>query len=186
MKIAIIDSGIHPNHPHVGTVAGGICIAPRGETNDYLDRLGHGTAVAGAIREKAPGAELYAVKLFDRALSANIDVIIRAIEWSIVQRVDVINLSLGTANPAHRARFEAALAGDAVVVSAFEHNGAPLLPGSMPGVIASRSIGIARATPTAWRCATTAPSFAAPVSLAPFRAYHRRGISTASASPWPT
>jgi hypothetical protein len=135
MKIAIIDSGIHPNHPHVGNVAGGICIAPHGDSNDYVDRLGHGTAVAGAIREKAPDAELYAVKVFDRALSANIDVIIRAIEWSIAHHVDIINLSLGTANPAHRARFEAALAADAVVVSAFEHNGAPLLPGSMPGVI---------------------------------------------------
>jgi len=135
MKIAIIDSGIHPNHPHVGNVAGGICIAPRGESNDYLDRLGHGTAVAGAIREKAPDAALYAVKVFDRALSTNIDAIIRAIEWSMAQRVDIINLSLGTANPAHRARFETALAGDAMVVSAFEHNGAPLLPGSMPGVI---------------------------------------------------
>lgn len=135
MKIAIIDSGIHPDHPHVGNVAGGICFAQRGELADYLDRLGHGTAVAGAIREKAPDAELYAVKVFDRALSTNIDAIVRAIEWSIAQHVDIINLSLGTANPAHRARFEAALAGDTVVVSAFEHNGAPLLPGSMPGVI---------------------------------------------------
>jgi hypothetical protein len=135
MKIAIIDSGIHPNHPHVGSVAGGVCISSRGESNDYLDRLGHGTAVAGAIREKAPDAELYAVKVFDRALSTDIDTIIRAIEWSIAQHVDIINLSLGTANQAHRARFEATLAGDAVIVSAFEHNGAPLLPGSMPGVI---------------------------------------------------
>ena len=24
MKIAIIDSGIHPGHPHIGEVAGGI------------------------------------------------------------------------------------------------------------------------------------------------------------------
>jgi len=134
MKIAIIDSGIHPGHPHVGNIAGGVGFTARGESSDYLDRLGHGTAVAGAVREKAPDAELYAVKVFDRALSASIETTIRAIEWSIWQRVDIINLSLGTTNPAHRPRFEAVLTGDTVIVSAFEHNDVPLLPGSMPGV----------------------------------------------------
>jgi subtilisin family serine protease len=61
MKIAIIDSGIHPGHPHVGEIAGGVEITLTGEGNDAIDRLGHGTAVAGAIREKVPDAELYAV-----------------------------------------------------------------------------------------------------------------------------
>ena len=37
-----------------------------------MDRLGHGTAVAAAIKEKAPDAEIYAVKVFDRALSASV------------------------------------------------------------------------------------------------------------------
>jgi subtilisin family serine protease len=50
MKIAIVDSGIHPGHPHVGEVAGAIEIAVDGVSNDAIDRLGHGTAVAGAIR----------------------------------------------------------------------------------------------------------------------------------------
>jgi subtilase family protein len=137
MKIAIIDSGVNPDHPHVGGVAGGVWIGPRGDCGDYLDRLGHGTAVAGAIREKAPDAELYAVKVFDRELSANVEVIIRAIEWSIAQQADVINLSLGTANPDRRARFEPVLARspNIVLVSAFEHQGRPLLPGSLRPVI---------------------------------------------------
>src|SRR5258707_235174 len=100
MKIAIIDSGIHAGHPHVGEVAGGVSMIG----DDWADRLGHGTAVAGAIREKAPDAELYAVKVFDTRLSAAIDTLIRAIEWSIDQGMDAINLSLGTVNEAHRAR----------------------------------------------------------------------------------
>jgi Subtilase family len=126
MKIAIIDSGIHPDHPHVGGIAGGVAIA----SADHLDRLGHGTAVAAAIREKCPDAELYAVKVFDRRLSANIHVIIRALEWCATNRMDLVNLSLGTANPAHRAAFELALSNALLVVSAAE-----LLPGSLPQAI---------------------------------------------------
>jgi len=50
----------------------------------------------------------------------------------------VINLSLGTANPTHRKRFEEVLAqaGRAIIVSAFEHQGCPLFPGSLDPVIA--------------------------------------------------
>src|SRR5580700_9933645 len=81
MKIAIIDSGIHATHPHAGLVA-------------------------GAIREKVPDTELYAVKVFDQRLSTNIDSIVRAFEWCIEHRMDVINLSLGTSNETHRRRFE--------------------------------------------------------------------------------
>ena len=130
MKIAVIDSGIHPDHPHVGRVAGGVCITTDGVAGDFIDRLGHGTAVAAAIREKVPDAELYAVKVFDRRLSANVDIILRALEWSIEQRMDIVNLSLGTANTAHRERFERTLNGGVLVVSA-----AHLLPGSLPGAI---------------------------------------------------
>lgn len=95
MKIAIIDSGVHPGHPHVGRIAGGISMVD----DDFLDRLGHGTAVAGAIRERAPQAELYAVKVFGQRLSAKMAVLVRALEWCAAERMDVVNMSLGTARP---------------------------------------------------------------------------------------
>jgi len=131
MKIAVVDSGIHPGHKHVGEVAGGIGVTEGGFTPDFVDRLGHGTAVAGAIREKAPDAALYAVKIFDRRLSAGIDTIARALAWCIEHEMDLINLSLGTSNPAHRERFERVLAPGPTVISV-----ANLLPGTLPGVIA--------------------------------------------------
>jgi len=131
VKVAIIDSGIHPDHPHVVRVAGGIAIIADGISDDWQDRLGHGTAVAGAIREKAPDAELYAVKVFDRRLSANIDVLIRALEWCTENRMDLINLSLGTSNEAHRPRFAAILTNAPPIITA-----ANLLPGMLPGAIA--------------------------------------------------
>lgn len=127
MKIAVIDSGIHEGHPHVGAVAGAIHFAG----TDTVDRLGHGTAVAGAIREKAPDADLFAVKVFDRRLSTEIGAILRALQWCRDERMDIVNLSLGTSNPEHRAPFEEVLRGNGIVVSA-----AGMLPGSLPGVIA--------------------------------------------------
>ena len=130
MKIAIIDSGIHPGHAHVGEIAGGIALTPSGENGDILDRLGHGTAVAGAIHEKLPEAELYVVKVFDRRLTAGIGVILDALAWCREHHMEVINLSLGTENPAHRDSFAKALGNDLLVVSA-----AGALPGSLPGVV---------------------------------------------------
>lgn len=126
MKIAIIDSGIHAGHPHVGPVAGAVDFTGA----DPVDRLGHGTAVAGAIRERVPDADLFAVKVFDRRLSAQIGAILRALEWCRDQRMDVINLSLGTENPGHRAPLEEAVRDNGVVVSA-----AVMLPGSLADVI---------------------------------------------------
>src|ERR1051325_11353387 len=109
MKVAIIDSGICADPPHVGRVAGGVGVTAEGFNADTIDRLGHGTAAAGAIREKAPDVELYAVKGLDRRLSAKIELIIRALECCMKRPRDVINLSLATAIPAHRERLEPAL-----------------------------------------------------------------------------
>lgn len=94
-RVAIVDSGIHPDHPHVGEIAGGASFV----SEDFLDRLGHGTAVAGAICEKAPEAALYAVKIFDQRLSATFAVLLEALDWCVENRMDVINLSVGTKQP---------------------------------------------------------------------------------------
>ena len=141
VRLAVIDSGVNPAHPHVGGVAGGVGISAGGESEIYLDYLGHGTAVAAAIREKAPDALLYAVKVFDRALSTNTETLIRAIEWCLAHDMHVINLSLGTINQEHRLRFEQILeratAAGAAIVGAREAEGRPVLPGCLP-----RAIGV--------------------------------------------
>jgi subtilisin family serine protease len=102
VRIAVVDSGVHAAHPHVGSVAGGVGIDDDGrEYDDYVDRLGHGTAVAAAIREKAPDAEIYAVKVFDRSLSTRISALVAAIDWSAANGMHLVNLSLGTARMEH-------------------------------------------------------------------------------------
>jgi Subtilase family len=131
MRIAVIDSGVHADHPHVGGVSASVHITATGWGNDPLDRLGHGTAVAAAIREKAPQAELFSVKVFDRRLAANMNAILRALAWCREERMDLINLSLGTENPDHREPLKDAVEGNGIVISAAE-----MLPGSLPGVVA--------------------------------------------------
>jgi subtilisin family serine protease len=140
VRIAIVDSGVHVAHPHVGSVAGGVAIDDDGrEHGDYVDRLGHGTAVTAAIKEKAPDAELYAVKVFDRALSTRTSTLVGAIDWAARNRMHVVNLSLGTANAEHeRALAEAvqrAAAAGVVIVAAAHDDGVRWLPGSLAGVV---------------------------------------------------
>jgi hypothetical protein len=139
VRVAIIDSGVNPNHPHVLGVAGGVGFNAEGETGDFLDYAGHGTAVAGAIRERAPNASLYALKVFDQSLRTNAAIIMQALKWAIDQQMHVINLSLGTTNSDHRAGFnrlvQAALEKQIVMVSARSIGDLDSLPGALPGVV---------------------------------------------------
>ena len=136
VRVAVIDSGVHPSHPHVGGVEESVYLDP--PDGDTVDRLGHGTAVAAAIRDIAPGATLVVGKIFDRSLSTNAAVLARAIDWAVSAQARIINLSLGTTNAAHSVSLgesvaRAAAAG-AIVVSARESAGVVWLPGSIDGV----------------------------------------------------
>jgi subtilisin family serine protease len=139
MKIAVIDSGVHAAHPHINGVAGGIAILADGsEDADFVDRIGHGTAVTAVIREKAPEAEIFVVKIFHDELSARIETLVQAIDWAADRGIQLINLSLGTRNSGHEAVLRAAVgrvrAASLQLVAAYEE-GAGWLPGSLPGVV---------------------------------------------------
>lgn len=112
---------------------------------DSADRLGHGTAVAAAIQDIAPGAKLIIGKIFDRTLTTNPGVLAEGIAWAAGRGARLINLSLGTANPAHietlREAIASAAAAGAMVVSAREANGIVWLPGSLSGVISVTADG---------------------------------------------
>ena len=140
VRIAVVDSGVHAAHPHVGGVSGGVAVGPTGELiDDYVDRLGHGTAVAAAIREKVPECELLAVRVFDRTLTTTGQALVAAIKWSALHGVQLINLSLGTTNQEHAPALAAAVAKaathGAIVVSAAPQEGAAWLPGGLAGVV---------------------------------------------------
>jgi len=129
-RVAVVDSGIHADHPHVNGIAGGVAIVG----DDLVDRLGHGTAVAAVIREKAPDAEIFAVKIFDRKLATDAQTLARAIEWCAASGIEWINLSLGTTNAEHaellQEAVDDALSRGATVVAAHGW-----LPGNLAGTI---------------------------------------------------
>jgi subtilisin family serine protease len=144
VRIAVIDSGVHAEHPHVRGVAGGVAIREDGTLHeDYVDRLGHGTAVTAAIREKAPHAEILAIKVFWRALSTDIATLVRAIDEAAACSASLINLSLGTSRMQHRDVLEAAVARaralGALIVAANDEGGVRWLPGCLEQVVAVRA-----------------------------------------------
>ncbi|HUF75896.1 MAG TPA: S8 family serine peptidase [Longimicrobiales bacterium] len=140
VTVAVIDSGVNVPHPHLPAVSGGVGIDPEGrETDDYVDVLGHGTAVAAAIHEKAPAAQILAVKVFQRELATTARTLVRAIDWAAARGVRLVNLSLGTPLELRAAELEPvverAVRAGTIVVSAFELDGHRWYPGSMDHVV---------------------------------------------------
>jgi len=143
VRIAIIDSGIHAAHPHVRGDVAGVGLRPDGTLDaDFVDRLGHGTAVAAAIRERMPDAQLLAIKVFWSTLETDAPTLARAIELAAELGASIANLSLGTTTVAHAARLsdavERARRGGAFVVAAMDDGQRAWMPGALPGTIGVR------------------------------------------------
>ncbi len=154
MRVFVIDSGVNPAHSHVERVAGGARIY-RGEDgairrdDRYEDEVGHGTAITAVVRHVAPGAEVFAVKIFGRALVATVDVLERALEFALRSRARVVNLSLAVSQTSDAARVaaicrEAVASGVVLVAAAARGRRAGGFPAILPEVIgaaADRRLG---------------------------------------------
>ncbi|RHW36117.1 peptidase S8/S53 subtilisin kexin sedolisin [Lysinibacillus yapensis] len=99
-NVAVIDTGVASHEDLV--IAGGVSFTDY--TSSYQDDNGHGTHVAGIIGAEnniigtvgvAPDANVYAVKALDADGSGYVSDIIAGIDWSITNKMDIINLSLG-------------------------------------------------------------------------------------------
>ena len=139
LKIAVIDSGINASHPHICAPTQGVNFDPDEIDYSCTDTLGHGTAVTAAIQERAPEANYYILKLFGKSLRTTGSRLLRAIEWTIDNGMNIVNLSLGTSNPDYRPALEAlvsrAVAAGVVLVAARYSEQVPVLPGMLEGVI---------------------------------------------------
>jgi subtilisin len=147
IKIAVVDTGINRNHPDLRErVQGGIHIVKRSFGNP--ETRGHGTHVAGIIAASlndwgiagvAPDVAIYDVRAFAQDGTAYLSDIIKGIEWSIRNKMDIINMSFGTpqySKALHQAIKAAHRTGIVLVASAGNNGGAVEYPARFPEVIA--------------------------------------------------
>src|SRR5688572_27527086 len=87
LKIAVLDSGVNLNHPHITARTRRVMLAPQ-ESLRADDVLGHGTAVMAAIQQKAPDAEYFALKLFGATLRTSTTRLLEGLHWAVENRVD--------------------------------------------------------------------------------------------------
>jgi len=100
IKVAIVDTGIDPNHPDFdGRIAQRKDFTGEGDT----DKNGHGTHVAGIVggsgtkyRGVAPECVFYIAKVLRGNGSGSTSDVMAGVEWAVQQGAQVINLSLGS------------------------------------------------------------------------------------------
>ncbi|MFC5786802.1 S8 family peptidase [Streptomyces aureus] len=105
IKVAVLDTGIDPNHPDVkDRILESKSFIP---DEEVLDKNGHGTHVAstiagsgaasdGAYKGVAPGAQLLVGKVLSNAGSGSDSGIIDGMEWAKAEGADVVSMSLGS------------------------------------------------------------------------------------------
>ena len=143
LLIGIIDTGINPWHSHVRGHVDGCRIYLDDddrirEGDDYSDPLGHGTAIAGVIREALPNASLFAIRVFDHERSTYPSLLARAILSACAAGCSLINMSLALPPAAGARRVskacETALETGVSRTAAGHPDHPDLLPASVPGV----------------------------------------------------
>lgn len=101
VKVAVLDSGIDSTHPDLFVVGGYNFID---DTVNYLDDNGHGTHIAGIIAASdndygvlgvSPKAKLYSLKVMDENGEGSTIDLAEAIDWSIKNNMDILNMSFG-------------------------------------------------------------------------------------------
>ncbi|MEZ0391340.1 MAG: S8 family peptidase [Pseudobdellovibrionaceae bacterium] len=134
-RVLVLDTGIDRDHP---ALQGQISesknfVSDQPAPYAVIDKVGHGTHVAGIILAKemaggfsgvAPGARLLVGRICDLTGCSSSDMI-AGIEWGIAKKVDVINLSLGDQRQTdlERAAIAKAEKAGVVVVAATGNNG---------------------------------------------------------------
>ncbi|MCF6402864.1 S8 family serine peptidase [Chitinophaga filiformis] len=102
IRIAVIDTGVGPHKDLM--VSGGMNCVKDEDPKDYKDNgEGHGTHVAGiigasgGIHGMAAGVEIFSYRVFPVGQAASNFYIMKAINQAILDRCDLINMSLGEA-----------------------------------------------------------------------------------------
>jgi subtilisin family serine protease len=102
VRVCILDSGIERGHDLVGPVDGAVAVSigedgePVVDEDGEGDLCGHGTACAGIVRELAPDARLFSVRVLGAGFTGTGDALLAGLRWAVDQGYDLINMSLST------------------------------------------------------------------------------------------
>lgn len=146
VRVAVVDSGIEADHPLVGPVTRAISVAVdraaegnvRFDEGPHDDLYGHGTACAGIIRSLAPEVEMISIRVLGENLRGSAFAFAHGLDWCIDNDVDVVNLSMSTANEDYLLDFhdlvDAAAYEGTLVVSAMNNERRTTIPSEFAGV----------------------------------------------------
>jgi subtilisin len=100
VRVAIVDSGVDPDHPLVGAVQQAVTIGDPDKVEVLPDTegdlCGHGTACAGIVRSIAPDCEIVSVRVLGAGYTGSGPVLMAGLEWAVDEKFDLINMSLST------------------------------------------------------------------------------------------
>jgi subtilisin len=148
VKIAILDSGVEASHPALNglELIDDIAVVEDGMKLKVMpgggrDLFGHGTAVAGIIRQTAPEAEIGSIRVLGESLAARTAIILEGARQAIERGYHILNCSLGCGVPEHVLKYkswvdEAYLKGVHVVAACNNQDSArPEWPGFFTSVL---------------------------------------------------
>ena len=112
VTVAIVDSGVEPDHPAVGgRLVASLRVEPGDDgprvvdDADRLDLVGHGTACAGIIHAIAPASDLVSIRVLGADNRGAGPSFAAAIQWAVEQGFGVVNLSLSSRSEQMAERF---------------------------------------------------------------------------------
>lgn len=146
VRVGVIDSGVEAAHSAVRGVAQAVAVERDAHADGGIrfvegphdDLYGHGTACAGIIRSLAPEVELVSVRVLGSELKGSAYAFAHGLEWCIEHGVNVVNLSLSTANEDYLETFwdlvDAATYRRVLLVSAMNNERKRTIPSEFAGV----------------------------------------------------
>jgi hypothetical protein len=131
------------------------------------DELGHGSAMASILLSKGVDISLYSATVFERRLVCSARQVAAALDWLLLQKVSMVNMSFGLREDRDclRQSCARAVAAGVILIAASPARGEGVFPARLPGVI--RATGDARCSPAEISAlATTQADFGACVRSA--------------------
>lgn len=147
VKVAVLDNGVDVTNPLFSNLTGISTVTGITTIKQDVDVCnGHGTAVTGLVKQFAPYANVYVVKVsapYNGTCVTTSSALIAGLQWAVTNGIKVVNISQQVPDSrALRAAVADAVSKGVIIVAAAGNNGGPVMsPANYPGVLAIASTG---------------------------------------------